>query len=94
MTMRAPQVAKMRAGYLAGCTLVDVAAAADCTTQTVSRYFGLFAAHRLVRGKRPKVKPSITRDYYGPPMIGTAIGAPPVPIGPDWIGVAIAPLDV
>lgn len=95
--LRPHQIESLKASYLGGMSFWRAGSMANTTGSTAWRYFQKFAADGLVRGalrRKPYMRtrgPEWPEPYTGPAIIGKAIGTPPDPTGPDWIGHAIAP---
>lgn len=85
------QVAAIEADYRAGYGPVQASRRNSLSWQTVTKYYGQFAAQRIPRGGcRPTEYPGRgwgwPAPYTGPAIIGHALDTKPTPSGPDWIG--------
>lgn len=101
MALSATTLRRIREHYLAGTTVRRAADAADCSYLAVRLQFIRLAADGVTRGTvqrqpssrkvfRSHLDPRPPR-YIGPSLIGKAITPAPLSVGPDWIGLRIAP---
>jgi hypothetical protein len=95
MTILPEQIAELERGFCQGLAPNWAADNACVTSTTAQRYYQEFTARGIPRGiyrRKPRVaRPYKIPHYSGPAWIGVpAPGwAPPVPIGPDWVGKPI-----
>lgn len=93
MTASAAQREKLARHYLWGSMKTEAAEAVGVSLWCVTKYFKILAAGGIergtVKGRFGLYKSMHPRLYRGSDWVGVAVGDPPLPFGPDWIGQRI-----